>query len=103
MRSMNIRKRKVSLKLVLAVVVLSAVVLPFVASAFAARNPVETDGFLNPFDLTLSPIKAIEFGVADPLDIGRGPSMSAPTPAATPPARPILVPYRPRPRSPIWF
>jgi len=105
MRSMNNRKRKVSLKMVLAIVVLSAIVSPFVVSAFARRAPQETEGFLNPFDLTLTPFTAMEFGVADPLDgdSGRGPSMSPPTPAASPPARPILVPYRPRPRSPIWF
>jgi len=104
MKSMNNRKHKVSLTLVLAIVVLSAIALPFVASTFAARSPLETEGFLNPFDLTLTPFKAMEFGVAYPLDsvVGRGPSMSAPASAA-PPVRPIMIPYRPRPRSPIWF
>jgi hypothetical protein len=102
MNNSNNRTGKISLRLMLTLVVLGAIALPFVASAFAADEPELTEGFLNPFDLSVSPFTMPASFSPELVSVSSAPSILATT-VSSPVYRAIRIPYRPRPRSPIIF
>ena len=107
---------KVSLKLLLVLMVLAIVAVPLSTKAAAGKIKAGDEGFLNPFDLTVSAFsfKSAAYK-AQPSVTGLENANSASAIAATVPissatsetlimlARPRPTPYRPRPRSLIYF